>query len=97
LADQYSFGMVRVTHRQNLVLADVPQADLFTLWQQLDALQLATPNIGKATDMICCPALSSSLSLINAHSASICFVILASPVSLTRILIRALYLLSRRP
>jgi sulfite reductase (NADPH) hemoprotein beta-component len=67
LADQYSFGMVRVTHRQNLVLADVPQADLFTLWQQLDALQLATPNIGKATDMICCPGLDYC-SLANAGS-----------------------------
>lgn len=33
LADQYSFGLVRVTHRQNLVLADIKQADLFELWQ----------------------------------------------------------------
>ncbi len=57
LADQYSFGMVRTTHRQNLVLADVQQAELFALWQKLEPLKLATPNIGTATDMICCPGL----------------------------------------
>ncbi len=57
LSDQYSFGMVRTTHRQNLVLADVQQSELFTLWQKLDLLQLATPNIGTATDIICCPGL----------------------------------------
>jgi sulfite reductase (NADPH) hemoprotein beta-component len=57
LADGYSFGEVRSTHRQNLILADVHQGDLYGLWQQLDALTLATPNIGTATDMICCPGL----------------------------------------
>jgi sulfite reductase (NADPH) hemoprotein beta-component len=57
LADGYSFGEVRSTHRQNLILADVHQGDLYGLWQQLDALKLATPNIGTATDMICCPGL----------------------------------------
>jgi len=57
LSDQYSFGMVRTTHRQNLVLADVQQSELFALWQKLDLLQLATPNIGTATDIICCPGL----------------------------------------
>jgi sulfite reductase (NADPH) hemoprotein beta-component len=57
LADSYSFGEVRTTHRQNLILADVHQADLYGLWQQLDVLKLATPNIGTATDIICCPGL----------------------------------------
>ena len=70
LADNYSFGMVRTTHRQNLVLADIKQADLFTLWQKLDALTLATPNIGKATDMICCPGLDYC-GLANAGSIDI--------------------------
>jgi len=70
LSDQYSFGEVRVTHRQNLVLADIKQADLFALWQQLDALKLATPNIGTATDMICCPGLDFC-SLANAGSIGI--------------------------
>jgi len=57
LADTYSFGMIRATHRQNLVLADVQEADLFALWQKLDALKLATPNINSATDIICCPGI----------------------------------------
>lgn len=57
LADRYCFGKVRSTHDQNLVLADVRQRDLFELWQALEAIDLATPNIGVLTDMICCPGL----------------------------------------
>jgi sulfite reductase (NADPH) hemoprotein beta-component len=70
LADQYSFGEIRTTHRQNLVLADVQQADLFAVWQQLDAIKLATPNIGTVTDMICCPGLDFC-SLANAGSIGV--------------------------
>jgi len=70
LADRYSFGEIRSTHRQNLILADVKQADLFLLWQQLDALKLATPNIGTATDIICCPGLDFC-SLANAGTISV--------------------------
>ncbi|KAF3977818.1 MAG: nitrite/sulfite reductase [Methylococcales symbiont of Iophon sp. n. MRB-2018] len=70
LADQYSFGEIRTTHRQNLVLADVKQAELFALWQKLDKLSLATPNIGTATDMICCPGLDFC-TLANAGSIGI--------------------------
>lgn len=70
LADRYSFGEVRATHTQNLVLADVNQDDLHELWQRLDTLGLATPNIGKATDMICCPGLDYC-SLANASSISV--------------------------
>jgi sulfite reductase (NADPH) hemoprotein beta-component len=57
LADRYSYGFVRATHDQNLLLADVRQADLHELWRALEARQLATPNIGTLTDMICCPGL----------------------------------------
>ena len=67
LMDQYSFGEIRVTHTQNLVMADVPQADLHELWKRLDAMKLATPNIGTATDMITCPGLDFC-SLANASS-----------------------------
>jgi sulfite reductase (NADPH) hemoprotein beta-component len=70
LADQYSFGEIRITHRQNLIFADVKQADLFSLWQQLDTLKLATPNIGTVTDMICCPGLDFC-SLANASSIGV--------------------------
>lgn len=67
LADQYSFGELRVSHKQNLILADVEQEQLYALWQQLTALKLATPNYNKLTDMICCPGLTFC-SLANAHS-----------------------------
>ncbi|OHX35657.1 sulfite reductase [Methylomonas sp. LWB] len=70
LADRYSFGEIRSTHRQNLVLADVEQASLYQLWRQLDALKLATPNIGTVTDMICCPGLDFC-SLANAGSIGV--------------------------
>ncbi|POZ51595.1 nitrite/sulfite reductase [Methylovulum psychrotolerans] len=70
LADRYSFGELRTTHRQNLVFSDVKQADLLALWQHLQTLNLATPNIGTATDIICCPGLDFC-SLANAGSIGI--------------------------
>jgi sulfite reductase (NADPH) hemoprotein beta-component len=70
LADRHSFGEVRVTHDQNLVLADVPQRDLPVLHAALGPLGLATPNIGTLTDMICCPGLDFC-SLANAGSIDI--------------------------
>ncbi|MDC8757673.1 nitrite/sulfite reductase [Janthinobacterium fluminis] len=70
LADRYSFGELRVTHEQNLVLADVEQSKLFQLWQEVKAHGLATPNIGLLTDMICCPG-GDFCSLANAKSLPI--------------------------
>ena len=67
LADQFSLGEIRVTHRQNLTFVDVKQADLPALWQALDALELATPNIGRMTDIISCPGLDFC-NLANARS-----------------------------
>ena len=70
LADRYSFGELRVTHEQNLVLADVRLAELFAVWQEAKAHGLATPNIGLLTDMICCPG-GDFCSLANAKSIPI--------------------------
>lgn len=70
LADRYSFGEVRVTHEQNLVLADVRQDELQALWQDAKAAALATPNIGLITDMICCPG-GDFCDLANAKSIPI--------------------------
>ena len=70
LADRYSFGELRVTHEQNIVLADVPQARLHALWLEAKAHGLATPNIGLLTDMICCPG-GDFCSLANAKSLPI--------------------------
>ncbi len=53
----YSFGELRSSYEQNLVLADVPERDLHALWRELDAADLATPNIGLVTDVVACPGL----------------------------------------
>jgi|TARA_B110000977_G_scaffold97659_1_gene128579 sulfite reductase (NADPH) hemoprotein beta-component len=67
LADEFSFGEARVTHEQNLTLADVPKRSLFSLWQALVNAKLATPNLGLLTDIICCPG-GDYCSLANAKS-----------------------------
>lgn len=67
LADQYTFGELRTTHEQNIVLADVPQKDVFELWQKLDQADLARAHIGFITDIICCPG-GDYCSLANAKS-----------------------------
>lgn len=69
-ADRYSFGELRVTHEQNLVLADVELSDLFELWETARENGLATPNIGLLTDIICCPG-GDFCSLANAKSIPI--------------------------
>jgi sulfite reductase (NADPH) hemoprotein beta-component len=70
LADKWSSGEIRATHDQNLVLGEVRQQDLRDLWAALKALELATPNIGTLTDMICCPGLDFC-SLANAGAIPI--------------------------
>ena len=57
LSDRYSLGQIRSTHRQNLVLSDVKLSDLFSLWQDLKNLDLATPNYNHLTDIISCPGM----------------------------------------
>jgi sulfite reductase (NADPH) hemoprotein beta-component len=70
LAERFSFGELRVTHEQNLVLADVKQSELFALWEAAKAQELATPNIGLLTDMICCPG-GDFCTLANARSIAL--------------------------
>jgi len=70
LAAQYSFGELRVSHEQNLILADVKLSDLYTIWEKARAADLATPNIGLLTDIICCPG-GDFCSLANAKSIPI--------------------------
>jgi sulfite reductase (NADPH) hemoprotein beta-component len=67
LSDRYSFGAVRVSHEQNLILADVKKSDLFAVWQRAKEIGFATPNIGLLTDIICCPG-GDFCSLANAKS-----------------------------
>jgi sulfite reductase (NADPH) hemoprotein beta-component len=70
LAERVSFGLIRTTHTQNLLLADVPQRDLYAVWGELSRLGLAMPNIGTLTDMIACPGLDFC-SLANAGTLAI--------------------------
>jgi sulfite reductase (NADPH) hemoprotein beta-component len=70
LAERFSFGEIRVTHTQNLLLADVEQSNAYSLWRALDGAGLATPNIGTLTDIICCPGLDFC-SLANAGSIDV--------------------------
>lgn len=70
LAEQYSFDELRVTHAQNIVLPHVRKADLHTLWQQLDAVGLASANLDLISDIIACPGLDYC-SLANARSIPI--------------------------
>ncbi|SFP49886.1 nitrite/sulfite reductase [Pseudomonas borbori] len=67
LADRYSFGESRNSHNQNIILADVEQSQLFTLWGELREHGFATPNVGLLTDIICCPG-GDFCSLANAKS-----------------------------
>ncbi|MDO3382533.1 nitrite/sulfite reductase [Gilvimarinus algae] len=70
LAERFSFGEVRTTHEQNMVLADVRKDELFELWQAAREAGFATPNIGTLTDIICCPG-GDFCSLANAKSIPI--------------------------
>ncbi len=70
ICDAYSFGELRSTYDQNLVLADVAERDLQEVWRKLDAMKLATPNIGLITDIVCCPGLDFC-GLANAGSIGV--------------------------
>ncbi len=70
LADRYSFGELRVSHEQNLILADVQKRDLYAVWHAARTHGLATPNIGLLTNIICCPG-GDFCSLANAKSIPI--------------------------
>ena len=67
LADEYSFGEARVSHKQNIILADVEQRRLYDLWRDLSTQSLQTPALGLLTDIICCPG-GDFCALANAKS-----------------------------
>jgi len=59
-----------VTHAQNIVLPHVRKADLYALWQALEAAGLANANLDLVSDIIACPGLDYC-SLANARSIPI--------------------------
>ncbi|MCQ9154212.1 nitrite/sulfite reductase [Acidomonas methanolica] len=70
LADSHSFGELRITHMQNIVLAHVRQDRLFALWSELREIGLGTPNVSRIGDIIACPGLDYC-ALANARSIPI--------------------------
>lgn len=70
LAEQFSFGELRVSHQQNLILSDVRQCDLNSLFKTLTSLGMAEPTVGTLNDVICCPG-GDYCALANAKSIPI--------------------------
>lgn len=67
LAERFSFGELRVSHEQNLILADVPRRELYTVWHRAKAAGLASPTVGLIQDLIACPG-GDFCGLANARS-----------------------------
>ncbi|WP_395649884.1 nitrite/sulfite reductase [Brevundimonas sp.] len=67
LAERYAFDEVRAAYEQNLVLPHVRLDDTPSLWRELLAAGLGTPNADLVTDIIACPGLDYC-SLANARS-----------------------------
>lgn len=67
LSDQFSFGEIRVTHLQNVVLGHVQKDHLYALWKELQKYDLAIANQGLITDIVCCPGMDYC-TLANARS-----------------------------
>ena len=57
LSYDYSFGEIRVTHEQNMLLPHVENKKIYELWLKLKEIGLSTPNIGLISDIICCPGM----------------------------------------
>ena len=57
LSHDYSFGEIRVTHEQNILLPHVENKRIYDLWIKLKKIGLSTPNIGLISDIICCPGM----------------------------------------
>ena len=70
LADRYSFGELRITHLQNIVLAHVAQDDLLSLWTSLVEIGLGDANNELIGDIVACPGLDYC-ALANARSIPI--------------------------
>ncbi|MEK1834589.1 MAG: nitrite/sulfite reductase [Pseudomonas sp.] len=66
-SEQFGFGEIRIAHEQNVVLPDVPKADLYALWCLACEQGLGCANIGLLTDIIACPG-GDFCALANAKS-----------------------------
>ena len=69
-AERFGFGEIRISHEQNLVLPDVRQRDLRTLFDLACGQMLGQANVGLLTDVVCCPG-GDFCALANAKSIPI--------------------------
>ncbi|WP_339539193.1 nitrite/sulfite reductase [Pseudomonas sp. RA_15y_Pfl2_54] len=69
-SERFGFGEIRIAHEQNIVLPDVPKADLYALWQLACEQSLGSANVGLLTDIIACPG-GDFCALANAKSIPI--------------------------
>ncbi|WP_339508216.1 nitrite/sulfite reductase [Pseudomonas sp. RL_35y_Pfl2_P42] len=69
-SQRFGFGEIRIAHEQNIVLPDVPKADLYALWQLACEQRLGSANVGLLTDIIACPG-GDFCALANAKSIPI--------------------------
>ena len=83
LAEEFSQGLLRVTHTQNLLLPAVRERDLPALYQRLSQLKLVEPVGGLIGDMVACPG-GDFCALANARSLPIASEIAARYESIDR-------------
>ncbi len=57
LARKYGHDELRISHEQNVIIPHVHKSDLPALYAELRAADLATANIGLASDIIACPGM----------------------------------------
>ena len=69
-SERFGFGEIRISHEQNLVLPDVRQRDLSTLFDLACDEMLGQANAGLLTDVVCCPG-GDFCALANAKSIPI--------------------------
>jgi sulfite reductase (NADPH) hemoprotein beta-component len=69
-SERFGFGEIRIAHEQNIVLPDVPKAQLHVLWRLACEQGLGAANVGLLTDIIACPG-GDFCALANAKSIPI--------------------------
>ncbi len=69
-SEQFGFGEIRIAHEQNVILPDVPKAQLHALWRLACEAGLGSSNAGLLTDIIACPG-GDFCALANAKSIPI--------------------------
>jgi sulfite reductase (NADPH) hemoprotein beta-component len=57
LAEHYGHSDLRISHEQNVILPHVHKSDLPAVYAALQAVGLATANIGLLSDIIACPGM----------------------------------------